>query len=71
MERQRWRWLSTRGLGEEAIAVEGRIAGVATVAYIWRFDELVLVVASQGSLSPEVVGPLAEHVQAVTEYLHG
>ncbi len=67
---QRWRWLPTRGLGEEAIAVEGRIDGYATVAYIWRVWDLVLVVASQGSLSPEVVGPLADDVQALVERAH-
>lgn len=61
---QRYRWLPTRGLGEEAIAAEGQVHGKATVIYVWRADNLVLVVVSQGSLSPAVVGPLADQMQA-------
>ncbi len=64
---ERWQPLPTRGLGAEAIAAEGRLDGYPTVAYIWRVWDLVLVVGSQGSLSPEVVGPLADDVQALVE----
>lgn len=67
---QRWRWLPTRGLGEEAIAAEGRAHGEATVFYAWRVSDLVLVVVSQGSLSPRVVGPLADQMQARVDSFH-
>jgi hypothetical protein len=67
---QRHRWLPTRGLGEEAIAAEGRVHGTATVFYAWRVDDLVLVVVSQGSLSSEVVGPLADEMQARVDSFH-
>lgn len=67
---ERWRSLPTGGLGEEATVTIGRYRGKATVSYAWRMDELVLIVASQGSLSPEIVGPLADEVQARVEAFH-
>lgn len=67
---QHSRWLPTRGLGEEAIAAEGRAHGRATVFYAWRVEDLVLVAVSQGSLSPEVVGSVADEMQVRVESLH-
>ncbi len=60
------------GYGQESYAFEGRVESVRTVAMSWRYEDLIVVVASQSGdgtkpLSPEVIAELAARVNGRIE----
>jgi hypothetical protein len=62
-----WRSSPADRLGEEAKASRGLIAGVPTTAVVWRVDNVVLFLASQGyggAIPLDEVLPLAERMNA-------
>ncbi len=56
--------LPADGLGDEGSGVRGRWDGLPSIGFVWRVDNVVLFVGSQGTLSPEVMRGLADEMDA-------
>ena len=59
VEVSRWRSQPVDGLGDEATTSTGLLDGLPTTAYVWRVDNAVLFIASQGALPLDVMRDLA------------
>ena len=55
------------GLGQEGFRLEGRVGdGSTVIAYLWRVENLVLVVAGSGPIGDDLMRELARTVDART-----
>lgn len=57
-----WSRLDASGLGDEGFGTRGRVGDMPTIGYVWRVGNVVLFVASQGSLSPVQLRALADRM---------
>lgn len=54
--------LPAEGLGDEGFGMRGQLEGVPGIGYVWRVDNVLLFVGSEGALSPEVMRGLADEM---------
>lgn len=60
----RWQIVPARDLGKDGYGVTGSVDGKPTTAYIWQVRHVVLIAASQGALSLDVLREVATEMDS-------